>query len=73
MKVNSISDDGKTILLEVGDGAIVAVHSHTNGECEIQFAGVEGPVTITAPPFKKDPLETLNMVFARYTVRKKDN
>ena len=68
MKVHSVSEDGRTIRIDLGDGALLAVYRRWNGEVELQFAGVEDSgVTLTAPPFKGEPLKTLYTVFARYT------
>ncbi len=72
MKVHKILDD-KTIILEVGDGAFVSVHSHTKGECEIQFAGLDtGKVVLTSPPFDQEGFEASNLIFARYTPAERD-
>lgn len=70
MKVHSVSEDGKTIRINLGDGALLAIYHNpmVTGEIELQFAGVEdNGVTLTAPPFKGEPLKTLYTVFARYT------
>lgn len=55
----------KTILIDIGDGAIVSIHSHWSGECEIQFAGIVGGVKLSVPQ-SSETLNTNSIFYANY-------